>query len=444
MRKTNDGKLGLVSTCAILIGGMFGSAIFSLSGITITLAGPAALISWITAAVILFMYGLISAELSTIYPNSGGVFMFPAKSLGKTPSQGRLWGWISSWAYMFGSFGGAAFSAIYVGIYLGVAFPGLGPYQIPISIGVVILCGLLNTFNFTVAGKASTTLTMGLVATMLVFVVAGLFSGSWQPAKLTPFFTQGTAGSFGFMSAIPFAMVAYSSIVAAAFMVGEIRNPQKTIPRAMTIAMGVVASLYALVLLTTLGLVTAGQLIESGQQYVPLFAAAETALSHLPWMPYVITFAAVLALINNIMVFVGLLSRTVKATASAGLLPKALAKDGKKGTPIGAVMAVTVLLAIMSAFPGAVNAIIGMGTLCSATVVIIICLSVLVAREKQPGKSSFRAPGGKVLPIAMMVIIIASYIPEVLSGGLQLWLSTLAYFALGMVIYWVGQRKRQS
>lgn len=444
MQDKNAGKLGLMACAAILVGGMFGSAIFSLSGVTIAMAGPAAILSWVIAAVILFLYGLLTAELSTIFPNSGGVFMFPALSLGKNRRQGRVWGWVSSWAYLFGSFGGAAFSAIYVGIYLGVAFPSTVPYQIPISIAVVVLCGLLNVFKITVAGKASTALTVSLVVAMLVFVGAGLFSGNWQWGNLQPFFTQGTGGALGFMSAVPLAMVAYSSIVAAAFMVGEIRNPKKTVPKAMSLAMGVVLSLYVLIMLTTLGLISAVQLLDMGMEYVPLFAAAYTALSNLPWMPYLISVAAVLALINNIMVFITLLSRTVQATASSGILPKKLAQNGRGGTPIYATLVVTLVLMVLASFPGAINFLIGMGTLCSAIVVVAICLSILAARKKNPGKSTFHAPGGSVLPKVMMAVILVCYIPDIFAGGWVLWACTLGYFAVGMVIYWISARRRAT
>ena len=62
-----------------------------------TAAGPAAIITWAIAAAIMLCYGLVCAELSTRFPKSGGVFVFPSKALGKTEEQGRLWGWISTW-----------------------------------------------------------------------------------------------------------------------------------------------------------------------------------------------------------------------------------------------------------------------------------------------------------------------------------------------------------
>ncbi|NCC66349.1 MAG: amino acid permease, partial [Spirochaetia bacterium] len=100
-------KLGLFDSVHLLVGGMIGSAIFSLSGLTILSAGPAALISWVLGALILLAYGLQTAELASKYPQSGGVFTFPALLLGKNREQGRLWGWISAWAYLFGCIAGA-------------------------------------------------------------------------------------------------------------------------------------------------------------------------------------------------------------------------------------------------------------------------------------------------------------------------------------------------
>lgn len=119
------GSLGLWTCVAMIAGGMIGSSIFSLSGLTMTAAGPAAIITWAIAAAIMLCYGLVCAELSTRFPKSGGVFVFPSKALGKTEEQGRLWGWISTWGYINANIVAIAFAAIYVGTYLSVGFPRL-------------------------------------------------------------------------------------------------------------------------------------------------------------------------------------------------------------------------------------------------------------------------------------------------------------------------------
>ena len=447
MSNNQNGKLGLLDSTTILIGGMIGSAIFSLSGMTIMNAGPASILSWIIAAAILFAYGLQTAELSTVYPHSGGIYLFPAKALGKNEKQGRLFGWISTWAYLFGMCAGAAFSAIYVGIYLGVGFPALNNYQVFIGIASVVFCGLLNSVNITVTGKANTILTLGLAATLVIFIVIALFNGQWDAGMLIPFFSQGAKGTWGFLSAIPIAMVAYGSIVAVAFMVGEIKDPNKTVPKAMKIAMSVVAALYILVMVSVLGLVSS-QFLQSnpGMAYIPLYAAAFTKLAAIPWLAKLISISAVLALITTILVLLNLGARAVQATAEDSLLPKFLSKYNKKtGVPVNAQIVVTLIVGVIAAFPSFTNIIINLGSLCSAIVVFILCLTVIASRKKNPYiQGNFRAPGGNILPIATLIIIISSYVPDIISGGWKLWAWTAGYFLIGMIIYFSRTKKLDS
>lgn len=447
MSNNQNGKLGLLDSTTILIGGMIGSAIFSLSGVTILNAGPASILSWIVAAAILFAYGLQTAELSTIYPHSGGIFVFPAKSLGSNEKQGRLWGWISAWAYLFGCWAGAAFSAIYVSIYLGVGFPVFNNYQVPLAIATVVICGLLNIVNIAVTGKANTVLTIGLAATMVIFVATALFSGQWDSGMFVPFFSQGAEGTWGFMGAIPVAMVAYGSIVAVSFMVGEIKDPTRTVPKAMTIAMLVVVALYVLVMVAVLGLVSSQFLQQNpGMAYIPLYAAAFTKLAAIPWLTKLISISAVLALITTILVVLALSARALQACAESGILPKFFAKNSEKtGVPVNAQIVATLLVAVISAFPNLTNLIVNLGALCNAVVVAIVCLTIVAARKKNPSvEGRFKAPGGNALPIITFVVIIAAYIPGILSGGWQLWAWTAGYYLVGMIIYAIGTSRSDA
>lgn len=440
MSNNENGKLGLLDSSTILIGGMIGSAIFSLSGVTILNAGPASIISWIIAAIVLFIYGLQTAELATIYPSSGGVFVFPAKALGKTNKSKQLIGWISAWAYLFGCLGGAAFSATYVGTYLGVAFPSLNNAQVIIALASVIICGLLNLFNLSVTGKANTVLTLVLIATMVGFVAIAFSSGKWDASLFTPFFTQGSSGSLGFLTAVPIAMVAYGSIVAVAFMVGQIKDPNKTIPKAMSIAMGVVAVMYVLVIVAVLGLVTAQFLNENpGMTYIPLYAAAFTSLSSIPWLTKLISVSAVLALITTIIVLIQLSARTLQAAAIDKVLPKCFAKENEK-TKVATVSTVVVIIGIglLAAFPSFTNMIVNLGALSSALVIAIICITVLAARKQNAHvEGRFKAPGGSVLPVITLILLVACYVPDIINGGWKIWAYTAGYMLLGYIIYLV-------
>lgn len=446
MSNNENGKLGLLDSSTILIGGMIGSAIFSLSGVTIFNAGPASIISWIIAAIVLFVYGLQTAELATTYPSSGGVFVFPAEALGKTKKSKQLIGWVTAWAYLFGCLGGAAFSATYVGTYLGVAFPSLNNAQVIIALATVVICGLLNLFNLSVTGKANTALTLLLVATMIGFVVIAFTSGKWDAALFTPFFTQGASGSLGFLTSIPIAMVAYGSIVAVAFMVGQIKDPNKTIPKAMSIAMAVVAVMYVLVMVAVLGLVTSKFLQENpGMTYIPLYAAAFTSLASIPWLTKLISISAVLALVTTIIVLIQLSARTLQAAGIDKVLPKCFAKENEK-THVATVPTVVVIIVIglLAAFPSFTNMIVNLGAVSSALVIAVICITVIAARKQHPYvEGGFRAPGGNVLPVITLILLVACYVPDMIKGGWQLWAYTAGYMLIGYIIYLVCAEKAE-
>ena len=167
------------------------------------------------------------------------------------------------WGYINANVIAIAFAAIYVGTYLGAGFPIFANKQVPLAIVSVLIILVLNSVSFSLAGKANTIMVVGLAVTMVVYAVVGITHGQWDAGTMIPFFSQGSGGSAGFLAVVPTAMVAYGSIVAMAFMVSEVKDPNKTVPKSILIAMGLVVILFLLVLLATVGLVSAQFLEEN-------------------------------------------------------------------------------------------------------------------------------------------------------------------------------------
>ena len=442
----NKKGIGLVSCVTMIAGGMIGSAIFSLSGLTMYNAGASAIVSWAIAAVIMLIYGLVCAELSTIFPKSGGVFVFPSKALGNKPRTGALWGWISTWGYINANIVAVAFAAIYVGTYLGAGFSLPGGMQIPLALIAIALCLGLNLVKFSTAGKLNNILVGALLVTMAIYIITAFASGNWNSANLNPFFTQGAGGATGFLASVPTAMVGYGSIVAIAFMVSEVRDPNKNVPKAVVIAMCIVALFYALIITATIGLVSAQFLAENpGMRYIPLYAACFTQLSHIVWLPKVVSIAAVLALITTMLVVLALTGRAIQAAAQADLLPAPFGKSAKNGTPAFATTVVAVLAAIISCFPDLTSTIVSFGALFAAVTISINIVSLYVARKKNPYvPGNFRAPGGQILPGLALALIIICYIPDIISGGWMIWLYTIVWYAVGLLIFKFSKRGRMA
>jgi len=428
------GNIGTLDCVMILVGGMVGSAIFSLSGLTYVTAGPASILSWILAAGILLLYGLQVAELTSIYPRSGGLYVYPYEALGKTKKGKEAWGWISAWGLLNVNIFGAAFSAIYIATYLGVAFPALGAYQIPLAILFCVICTLLNVLNVSVMGKANIILVLGLIVAMLIYAFNGF--GHFSAANFTPFFTQGVGGGGGFISAIPTAMLAYGAIISVAMMVSEVKNPKKTISKSMVVSMIITVAMYAIVLISTIGMIGVQYLLENpGMTYIPMFAAAWSVMYDLPWLVPVISIAAVLALTTTLLVLTAAASRVTAAVAADGLLPKGLAKvNEKNGVPVRATIAVMVLTTLLSCLPQFTAQIVNTGAICSAITVIIVAVTLLAARKQNTYvEGNFKLGGGSFFPILTILLVAIFIIPGVFQP-LNYWGLALAWYAVGVVI----------
>lgn len=428
--KTSSGKLGLVACISMLAGGCIGSSIFSLSGMTMYYAGPAAILSWLVAAILLGSYGLQAAELSLRYPKSGGVYTFPARAI--SPKLG----FVTAWGYLVSNVIAVAFAAIYVGTYLGVAWPifnGVG-MQIALAVAAVILCLILCWNKISAAGKINNILVTALIVCMAIYIIAAFTHPNFNWGNFSNFFGQGVKGSLGWVEAIPNAMTGFGSIVAVAFLVGQVENPKKTVPLATIVALLLVVCLYMLMIVATLGHITAAQLDEQAfLRFIPMFGAAMLSMNDLPWLPGVISIAAVLALLTTMLVVLNLTANALKAMADDGSMPKFLTKETKGGSPAACLLVIAGLAAILSCFPGATETLVNLGSIFAAANISLVVLSAIFARKKttlEPG--TFTAPGGNVVSIITLVGLLATYVVKILSSWTQLGFTVLIY-AVGII-----------
>lgn len=437
-----QGKLSTLECVMIVVGGAIGTAVFSLSGLTYSMAGAAVLISWIIGGLILLMYGLQTAELSVIYPQSGGMFVFPYETLGKDRVSKEGWGWFAAWSLLNVNIFGAGFSAIYFSTYLGNSFTVLANYQVQLAVILSLVCGILCLFNITVAGRFNLGITFVHIAIMLLFSIMCFTSSKFNPSNFTPFFTRGSLGGSGFISGIPLAMLAYNAIACVAFMANQVKDPKKTIPKSMIISIIIAIVINCLAILATIGMLAVEMLNApdtSWIQYVSMFAVAKLILSNV-WLQYLITLAAAMALTTTTLVLLMTAGWTVQAAADRGLLPQFLGKvNPKTGTPAWAMVFVTLAIAIVSCFPNFVSQIANCGAICSAVMVVIISITLLAARKQHPYvEGDFRVPGGTVLPIITIALILFFIIPGVFQAW-SYWALSGCWYVLGLVIFLLCQ-----
>lgn len=430
--KTDSGKMGLVACIATLAGGCIGSSIFSLSGMTMYYAGPAAILSWLVAAILLGSYGLQAAELSLRYPRSGGVYTFPARAI--SPKLG----FITAWGYLVSNVIAVAFAAIYVGTYLGVAWPIFNgtTMQIILAVAAVAFVLWMNWNKISTAGTINNVLVISLIVCMLVYIVTAFTHPNFNWANFQNFFGQGAMGPTGWIQAVPNAMTGFGSIVAVAFLVGQVENPKKTVPAATIIALLLVVCLYMLMIVATMGHITAAQLDAMAfLRFIPMFGAASVSMPEITWLPGVISIAAVLALITTMLVVLNLTANALKAMAADGALPAVLAKDNKNGSAGVALIVIAVLSAILSCFPSATEVLVNLGSIFAAMNISLVVLAAIFARKKttlEPG--TFTAPGGNVVSVITLIGLLSTYVVKITSNLNQLMFTIIIYIVGAIVM----------
>ncbi len=425
------------------VGGMVGSSIFSLSGVTYSMAGAAAILTWFLAGAILLLYALNIAELATTFPKSGGIYVYPHVVLGKTEKGKDFAGWMSAWSWLNVSVFGTTFSAICVSTYLGSFFPVVQTNKalsILVPIVWIALTWFLNARSANAFGKIHNKITYALLFVLIVYIILGLANG--DGANMQPF-VSGNMGGMGVIAGIPIAMLGYGSIIAVASFGGEIEDPKKNIPKIIVTAVVMTIVVYCMILFATFRMASVDSLVAANAQYFPLaFALGSVMTGKWGWVVSIVPLAALLALTTNMSMMMLDAGRTVMATAQSGFLPKKLGEvHPEKHTPIAALSVVAVICVILSLEPDFINIIINAGSICSAITVAIISVTLMTLRRKQKTgeiteKGEFKVPGGSLFPVITLVVILITLVLLYFGdGGQTSYLVAIVWYVIGLVIF---------
>ena len=327
-----EATLGLFDATAISVGAIIGAGIFVVVGIAAGLAGPAMIVSILVAAGVSMITALSFAELSSWLPKEGGVYEFAHELL--SPYLGFITGWM--WM-LSNTFTGAAVS-------LGFAyyFTAIIP-AIPAPWLAAALCLLFTYINYIGMRKSATLnnyLVVAKLSILAFFIVFGLTH--FKSGNLTPFVSSAT----GVLYATVFIFFAFGGFARVAVVAEEVKDPKRTVPRAIFLSLLISTVVYVLVGVVALGLVGSSGLSSSKS---PLTHAIDATGAS--WASYVVSFGGLLATASVLLTSVLGVSRVVYSMARHGDLPRVFsAVRGSHGTPYfsvwlsGALMAALVLL----------------------------------------------------------------------------------------------------
>ncbi len=379
---------------------------------------------------------LVASELGSALPGEGGFYVWARRGLGD------FWGFQTAWWWSLSIF---VDSSVYIVLGVGYLKSWMHFDQVwfyVICWAIIVLFTVVNIYGVQLVALGSSLFSVLIIAPFIVLIVVGL--AKWQFNPLTPFTPPGvpifgTNGAFGLGLAIGVWM--YSGYESMSTLSGEIRNPQKVIPRALMLVVPFIIALY--VLPTVAGIAGFGHwsswATQGGGGYFSFVEVGrKLGGSALGWA------LLASALLGNLALYLDYLAsgaRPLFALSADGLFPKSISKVSKRfGTPIAAIVLMAALNAILIIGPFQNLVVIDVILFTSSYVLIFIAAARLRVRE--PGlKRPFRVPLGTAGMIAMIIspILIVAFTIYVNAIDRSTSIFGITGFkALGVNVGWYG------
>lgn len=442
--------IGLFALVCFGVGSTVGAGIFVLTGtVAAQHSGPAVALSFLIASGACLLAGLCYAELAAMMPVAGSAYSYSHASMGELAAW--MVGWCLILEYLFaGALVAIGWSAYVQSVLLdiGIGFPALfakAPFELSptrelVATGSIVdlpavlltlVCTGLLLRGTEFSARVNNLIVVVKIGAMLIVVMAGF--AFVDHTNWTPFIpaNSGTFGHFGWSGVMQGAGVlffAYVGFDAVSTLAQEVRNPQRTIPRALMASLGVTTLLYALVGLVITGLVSYRLLNVAD----PVYVALNHAGPGLAWAKPIVGFVAIVGLVSVLLVSLLGQARIFYAMGRDGLLPEAFTRVRTRGhiPYVGTLVTGAIAAIAAGVLPlSLLGEVISMGTLFAF---VMVAASVLILRRRAPQAARpFRVPlypWTPLLSIAACVYLMWS-LPQ------DTWTRLLVWLAVGGAIY---------
>ena len=418
--------LSLPGAIAVSIGGML-SGIFVLPGLAVGITGSSVWLAFLVAALCILPAVLSKSELATAMPKSGGTYVYIERAFG--PLFGTIAG-IGLWLSLLLK---SAFSLVGLSFYLYVLIEVDESFTKYIALLALLLIVLLNVFGVKKVEKTQ----LIIVSISVVSLIAIAFFGfnTFNTTLMTPVFSDGGSG---FIAAVAFLYISYAGVTKIAAVAGEIKNPEKNLPRTMIASLVLITLVYVLVALVMVGNIEPEVLSTDIKPIHTLFLSIGGK--------YFGYFAAVVGVVT-------LLSMANSGVLASSRFPFAMAKDkmmpqylglvnSRFMTPAFAIITTSLLIGLAVLFLD----VIKIAKLASAFKVLMFIfneLSVIVLRETnaQWYRPSFKSP---LYPYVQLFGIISGVVLLAFLGIMPL-ISVIGVFILGFIIFLIyGKQSDRS
>ncbi|MCP4379685.1 MAG: amino acid permease [bacterium] len=435
-------KLGFWSVFCIASGAMISSGLFILPGQAFKISGPAIILAYALAALMVIPALLSKAELATAMPKSGGSYFFVERSMGALPGTlAGLAGWFSLALK-------SAFAMIGIGAFAQLIFPqsDLSAYQWEWLVkGVAIVCCLgfmvLNILSVKVTGRLQIVMVVGLLAVLVVFVVTGIPHVRQHP-NYDNFLSTGFSNVFATAALV---FVSFGGLTKVSSVAEEIHNPGRNIPRSMLLAWGIVSLLYIATLFVLVGTVD-GATLKAGPygDVTPLSTAAGNFLGRFGVIA--LSTAGILAFITTGNSGILAASRSPMAMSNDNFIPPAFGKISRRfGTPYISIILTGVFMISMIAFLSISN-LIKVASTMKLVLFMLVNMAVLIMRGShlQNYRPKFRSPLFPWVQLAGVGLYAALITVLAMKLGPVPLLTAAGFLMVGILWYFIYVRPRTT
>ncbi|MEE2777504.1 MAG: APC family permease [Acidobacteriota bacterium] len=378
--------LRFADVVALGINGVIGTGIFFLPGEAAALLGPAATLAFLLSAILSALLVLCFAEAGSRFRTTGGPMLYAASAFGRFVGFEVGWMTLVVRIITWGALGNAMVTAM-----VAIA-PNAAAY------GTWILCLLfafiaaVNLSGVRSSARATNFFTLAKLIPMIAFVGVGIF---FFDVELTrPFAPHGYSEIGGATLLLFFAFVGFEVTSVPA---GEMRDPQRDVPRGLITTMTVITVVYLSIWAVCVGTLPALAGSES-----PVSDAANLFMG--PTGALLVSSGILMSVIGVNFAISITASRTLYALASDGFLPAVFGRThASTGAPAPAILA-TSALSLAVALSGSYVELAVLSVLARFTQFIPTCIAVLVWRRRACEASAFRVPGGPIVPVAALGI----------------------------------------
>ncbi|VTS34891.1 amino acid permease [Streptococcus porcinus] len=429
-QEREDAKFSLSGATLYGINAVIGSGIFLLPQEIYKGLGPASIAVMLATAILTIMLAICFAEVSGYFGKNGGAFQYSKRAFGDFIgfNVGFL-GWavtIFAWAAM-----AAGFAKMFI-----ITFPAFEGWNVPLSIGLVIFLSLMNIAGLKTSKLLTITATIAKLIPIVAFSICTIFFLQKGLPNFTPFVQL--AENKSLFSAISgtavYIFYGFIGFETLSIVAGEMRQPEKNVPRAILGSISIVSVLYMLIIGGTIAML--------GSEIMNTNAPVQDAFVKMigPAGAWLVSIGALISITGLNMGESIMVPRYGAAIANEGLLPTIISKENKKAAPVVAIM-ISSGIAIVLLLTGTFQTLANLSVVFRFFQYIPTALAVIKLRKMEPDANLiFRIPFGPIIPIIAVVIslimIIGDNPKNVLYGLIGVIISSSVYYFMH------GRKKR--